>query len=183
MPRRKSTNTPITVNERRTLEVEYGIAFEIFKLQNSQAWQTFQIVSALALASLAFIGQLKSNVKVTWPASIAVGSGMIAILAGWFALASRWWAYAAVELHRMREIETRLGMFLFREGEWLRKPLRDVEIKSLDSEARIRHNELRKAFPTFPKHRWRQKVLSTIIVGILVLIWTLFMIADVLGLI
>ena len=183
MPKKSSAKDSVSRDERRTLEVEYRVAFEIFKMQNSQSWQTFQIVSTLALASLAFIGQLKSNGKVTWPVSVAVGSGMIAILAGWLALASRWWAYAGAELHRMREIEKRLGMFLFREGNWLRKPLSDKDIKNLDSEARIRHNELRKVFPTFPKYRWRQKVLSTIIVVALLIVWLLFIVADVFALI
>lgn len=182
-PNNKSDNSSISPDERRTLEVEYGIAFEAFKMENSQTWQTFQIVTTLALASLAFIGQLKSNGKITWTVSLAVGIAMISILVGWLALAKRWWAFAGQELYRMREIEEYLGMYLFREGDWLRKPLNDSAIQNLNPEIRTQYKKLHKAFPKFPKYRWRQQVISSIIVIALILVWVLFMVADVLSLI
>ena len=51
------------------------MAFAYFQANFTQAWQTFSIVSTLALAGLAFTGQIKANAHSTstWPASVVRG--------------------------------------------------------------------------------------------------------------
>lgn len=178
-----SDNNVLLPDERRTLEVEYSIAFETFKMENSQTWQTFQIVTTLSLAGLAFVGQLKSNYKITWPMSTVIGIAMIIILVGWLALARRWWAYAAHVLYRMREIEKQLNMYLFTESNWLRTPLSDDTIKKLNFQRRTHYETLYKVFPKFPTYQWNQQVISTIIIFALIIIWVLFITADIFSLI
>jgi len=173
----------VSSEQRHTLEREYEVAFQKFEMENRLVWQTFSIVSTLALAGLAFIGQLKTGEDArTWPATIAVGLAMITILVGWLALARRWWAYGQHELHRMREIETLLGMYLVREGTWLRERQKAQQEKPANEE-RARYQALLEAFPDFPGYRWRQRVLVSFIVGGLVVIWLLLMLCDVLRLI
>jgi len=158
---------------------EYEIAFAMFQMQNAQAWQTFSIVSSIAVAALAFVGSLKAADKVTWPVSLSVGISMIFILVGWLLLANRWWAYAQSEVYRLMDIEERLGMYLFKQGTWLRKPLKNRDLGSLSTKDKLYYHRLRKAFPQFPRYRWRQQVLTSMIVGGLVITWVLFILADI----
>jgi hypothetical protein len=179
-PNDTSADIHIPSNQRQTLEVEYKTAFEMFQMQNSQAWQTFNIVSTLALAGLAFVGQLKATGgQAAWSASVAIGLGMITILIGWLMLARRWWAFAQAQLHRMREIEKLLGMYLIREGTWLREPLDKAGRAELNGEEIAKYNSVHSAFPGFPAYRGRQEVLSSIIVGALILIWGFCMLTEI----
>ena len=125
----------------RLLEMEYKMAFAYFQANFTQAWQTFSIVSTLALAGLAFTGQIKANAHSTstWPASVAAGAAMITILLGWRVLAGRWWAYAAVALFRMRQIESRTGMYLLRGTEWRRKPLHKSQMTAFNDQDRTQY--------------------------------------------
>lgn len=142
-------------------------------------------MSTLALAGLAFVGQLKTSAvgTITWPASVTIGIAMITVLAGWLALANHWWSYANAEMFRMAEIETLLGMYLIRETLWLRKPLTKSQIAQLGDNERARYESVHESFPGFPKLRWRQRSLSSIIVSGLILIWIFLILADVLSLI
>jgi hypothetical protein len=133
------------------------------------------------MAALAFTGQLKANPNVgeTCPITIAVGTGVIAILLGWYMLACRWWSYAQAELYRMREIEQELGMYLIQEGTWLREGFETAETQRLTDEgrevlARLRASGLKVSGV-------QQRVLSLILVLTLVVIWFLFILADCFG--
>jgi len=180
----KLINAQVSTEKRRTLEIEYGAALNMLQMLNSQIWHTFAVVSTLALAGLAFVGQFKANAtgKVTWLTSVTVGLAMVTILLGWLALANRWWAYALIQFHRMAEIETKLGMYLIRETFWVRNHTK-LQVDELNDEERVHYESIHKSFSEFPKYRWRQNVLTTIIVGALILIWLLFMIADVFSLV
>ena len=181
-PNSLSVNDQLSLEERTTLETEYGIAFSMLQMLNAQIWQTFAVVSTLALAGLAFYPQVKTNIggAVTWPASVGLGLAMISILVGWLMLANRWRNYANIQMYRMTEIEIVLGMYLIRETLWLRKPLTQSQIAELNEKDRSRYESVNKAFPQFPRFRWRQEVLTSIIIGALVLIWLLVIIAGVL---
>ena len=182
----KSQNKQIPSDERKTLEVEYQVAMQIFLASFTQSWQTFAAVSTLALAGLAFIGQMKASAggKVTWPATVAVGLAMITVLIVWTALARRWWAYMGIYVHRMKEIEARLGeMYLVREMQWLRRPLSDSDLSKLSDDEQHQYRLLVNAVPKFPQYQWRQEVLTSIMITALILIWILFMVADVFALI
>jgi hypothetical protein len=173
-------NTQISPERRLTLEKEYEIGFQMFQMQNSQAWTTFSIVSTLSLAALVFVGQFKSYAgQSTWPLSVPVGLAMMVILIGWLLLASRWRAYADVYIYQMRKIEAELGMYLIRQGTWLRKPLKESEIAKLNKDERSRYEDIRDAFRKFPSYRLRQQRISLIIVTALIAIWFLFIVADI----
>lgn len=176
----ETTYVQISSEQRDILGKEYEIAFQKFQMQNSQAWTTFSIVSTLSLAALAFVGQFKTSAggQSTWPLSVPVGLAMIVILIGWLLLANRWWAYAQVEVYRMMEIETRLGMYLFRQGSWLRSPLKESEVAALDEDERIRYDKIHNAFPKFPQYRWRQQVITFVIVMTLIIVWFFYITAD-----
>ena len=175
-PTTNSMNSNISPDERKTLEVEYETAFRMFQMQNSQAWQTFQVVGALALGGFAFVNQLPASGtgKTTWPVSIAIGIAMVVILIGWIALARRWWFYAAAELHRAREIECLLGMYLFREGNWLRKPLDEKNLAQLSTHERAQYDAAHDAFPRFPNVRWDQQRISFGIAIALIIVWVVY---------
>lgn len=178
-----SNNSPLSSEQRQSLQTEYQIAFQMFQLQNSQAWQTFSIASTIALAGLAFVGQLKtvSNNNLTWPITLTVGVAMIIILIGWLVLANRWWSFAQVSVFRLMEIENQLGLYLFRQGTWIRNPLDKKELEKLDNNE-IRHYEiLHKNFPKFPS--LKQQTVSSIIAIALILIWIFFIFADIFALI
>jgi hypothetical protein len=180
----KSTVTP---EERKSLEVEYQVAHKGFEGTNALIWQTFSIVSAMALAGLAFIGTLKAREagappKVTWPITMGVGFPIILILLGWLAMIIRWESYAQVNLYRMRQIETLFGMYLMRYGTWLRKRLSQSELSTLSEQDRAQYESLIKAFPRFPCYHLRQRVLITSIVIMLIVIWGFAIGADYYGL-
>jgi hypothetical protein len=179
---------PPSTGQRKSWEVEYQVGLELFKMQNTQAWQTFSITSTLALLGLAFIGQFKasSGEIETWPVTVVVGAGMIIILIGWLVLANRWWAFAQQELYRMREIERDLGLYMVRQGTWLREPgkLDPAEQKELaeNPEAKEKCTAVRARFKSFPKLCWQQKTLAFVMVFALILIWLATVVTDFFGL-
>lgn len=179
------SNSNISPDQRRSLEMEYQIAFNMFQFQNSQAWQTFAVISTISLAGLVFVAQLKSGAaaSVTWPATATIGLGMITVLLGWVFLSRRWWAFSQAELSRMRDIEKALGLYVIREGTWLRQELGKDELFNLSEDERKHYAEIRRVFPKFPKYKGRQQVITYFMVGALVVIWILFILADVLSLI
>jgi len=173
-----ANNSPLTPEQRQSLETEYQIAFQMFQLQNSQAWQTFSIASTIALAGLAFVGQIKTvaSSKATWPISLFVGIAMIIILTDWLILANRWWSFAQVSVFRLMEIENQLGLYLFRQGTWIRSSLDKKTLEKLDNDE-IRHYEM--VHKKFPK--LKQQNVSSVIVVALILIWIFFIVADILA--
>jgi hypothetical protein len=177
----------ITPEERKTLEVEYETAHKDFQGTNSLIWQTFSMVSALALASLAFIGTLKTrgagdSSPITWPITMGVGFPVIVILLGWLAMMYRWEAYSQVDLYRMRQIESQFGIYRTRYGTWLRKRLDESQLADLSNEERVQYESLIKAFPNFPRYWLRQQVLITSIAVMLIAIWIFAIAADCLSL-
>ena len=180
IPEEGTIDIRIQPHERQSLEGEYKIAFDMFRTLNSQVWYTFSIITTVAVAGLAFFAQLKAvaSRNDTWIMSVPIGTGMIIILIGWLSLVRRWWAYAEVDLHRMREIESILGMYLIRESRWVRDRLSTHQQQALNADERIVYRTLITAFPNFPRFGVRQEMLITIIVIALIIIWLLLMVYD-----
>ena len=175
----------LTPEERKTLEVEYNIAHRGFQGTNAQIWQSFSIVGTLALAGLAFIGTLKgqgvgATPKITWPITLAVGFPIIVILGAWLGMMYRWEDYARVNLYRMRQIESKLGIYLIRYGTWLRESLAESKLANLSEEEQAQYQTLIKAFKFSPF--WlRQRVLITVVVLMLIVTWVSAFVADYTG--
>ena len=179
------TATRISKEQRVTLEEEYKTSYQYFNSTNVLAWQTFSYVSALNVAALAFVSQVKfiGGNRFSWLGAATVGVALSVILIAWIYMANRWWAYGQVAIRRMIEIEGLIGMHMMTDGGWLRQPLDKSQLDSLSIEQRARYEAIQKAFPKFPKYGLRQQVLASYIVRSLILIWIAYLILSYFGVI
>lgn len=148
---------------------EYETTRLAFNQVEGNVWQSAAIFIFLSLGG---ISALFSINKHDWGSFFAVASIAfisISILIIWYQAAKRWWGLEGVLLFRMREIESKLGMWANRYLQYLdtTRIYRKEYIFS-DKEEKERFSELDKEIKNYGKvsaRNWMRLIVSILVIG------------------
>lgn len=142
------------MSSREALLVEYQIAQSDIERIDRQFWQAAQVFIPLSIAGLGYFATLEKHSVQTLTTMSIIGIGSSIIIWAWFRIIDRWWVYQAVLRYRMREIESELGLWSYRYGDYKAKLSRHqypLETEDVSDEERQRYIILSEKVPLTPK--------------------------------
>src|SRR5262245_5655668 len=114
-------------NERPLLQ-EYGSCDAQVSRCDTIIWQRAALIFSSTLFALAYFGKSLEHTLEGFLLEIVVAIGAVSVTILWSRLALQWHGYQAVAFHRMREIETQLGMWHYRYSLFLRRSPEERQI-------------------------------------------------------
>ena len=98
----------------KSLLAEYDACDRQIERLDAQIWQMGSVILPLSLAGLGYFGLSTNHSPDLFFILLAVGMGSITLILSWGILAHTRHSYRYIALHRIREIETELGLWHYK---------------------------------------------------------------------